>query len=159
MTPPDRPPTESRKQTLLAEFKNLIEAPERDRIFMRRAVSPQNIHGSILKNRERTSSHRDKSENRPLKRVRFELASQGSLKESVGGSGQKTASWPSRRKRSLRGKVKPDERQIRRSGGHSFQIVPIKDHFEALAIEVKSLKREVELIRSCRVNDGNKEGG
>ncbi|KAJ5100754.1 hypothetical protein N7456_007008 [Penicillium angulare] len=98
MTPPDRPPTESRKQPLLAEFKNLIEAPERDRIFMRRAVSPQNIHGSILKNRERTSSHRDKSENRPLKRVRFELASQGSLKESVCRSGQKTASWPSRRK-------------------------------------------------------------
>ncbi|KAJ5267861.1 hypothetical protein N7478_001343 [Penicillium angulare] len=152
MTPPDRPPTESRKQALLAEFKDLIQAPERDRISMRRAVSPQKIHGSILKNRERASSHRDKSEDRPLGRVRFEPASQDSLKESGCGPEKKTASW------SLRGKVKPDERQIRRSGGYSSQIVQTKDHFEALAIEVKSLKGELELMRSCRVNAGNKEG-
>jgi hypothetical protein len=52
--------------------------------------------------------------------------------------------------RSLRGKVKPDERQSRRNGGNSPQSMKNKDHIEALGTEVKSLKKELETMRSCR---------
>ncbi|KAJ6016465.1 hypothetical protein N7540_011056 [Penicillium herquei] len=138
---------------------------------MRRVVSPRKIHGSILKNRERTSSHRDKSEERPLKRVHFEPVPQGSLKESVCGPGKKTASWSvpniaaAPTPRSLANfttqaeqATAPDEQRIRRRGGLSPQIVKSHDDFEALAIEVKSLKRELELMRSSRMNAGISEG-
>ncbi|KAJ6004586.1 hypothetical protein N7540_012955 [Penicillium herquei] len=62
------------------------------------------------------------------------------------------------RKRTLRGKAKPDEQQIRRRGGLSPQIVKSHDNFEALAKEVKSLKRELELMRSNSMDAGISEG-
>jgi hypothetical protein len=59
--------------------------------------------------------------------------------------------------RSLRGKVKPDERQSRRNGGNSPQCMKDKDHIEALGTEIKSLKRELESMRSCRLDARSSE--
>ena len=66
--------------------------------------------------------------------------------------------------RSLRGKVKPDERQSHRNGGNSPQSMKNKDHIEALGTEFKSLKMELESMRSCRLDARssemlNREGG
>ncbi|CAG8280473.1 unnamed protein product, partial [Penicillium salamii] len=148
MTPPDKSSTESRMHTLLADFQKSIETSDRARVSAEPTVSSQKIPRSILKNRERTSPRRDRPEDRPRKRVRFEPASGGPLKESVLSSAhapeKSIASW------SLRGKVKPDERQSRRNGGNSPQSMKNKDHIEALGTEVKSLKRELETMRSCR---------
>ncbi|CAG7995248.1 unnamed protein product, partial [Penicillium salamii] len=73
----------SRMHTLLADFRKSIETPDRARVSAEPTVSSQKIRRSILKNRERTSPRRDRPEDRPLKRVRFEPASGGPLKESV----------------------------------------------------------------------------
>ncbi|KAJ6163735.1 hypothetical protein N7497_003714 [Penicillium chrysogenum] len=149
MTPPDKSSTESRMHTLLADFKKSTEASGRARVSVEPTVSSQS---SILKNRERTSPRRDRPEDRPLKRVRFEPASGGPLKKSVPFSPEKSiASW------SLRGKVKPDERQGRRNGGNSPQSMKNKDHIEALGTEVKSLKMELESMRSCRLDARSSE--
>lgn len=59
--------------------------------------------------------------------------------------------------RSLRGKVKPDERQGRRNRGKSPQSMKNKDHIEALGTEVKSLKMELESMRSCRLDARSSE--
>ncbi|OQE07388.1 hypothetical protein PENFLA_c170G06761 [Penicillium flavigenum] len=154
MAQPNKSSTESRMHTLLADFKTSIEASDRARVSVEPTVSPQRIRPSILKNRERTSPRRDRHEDRPLKRVRFEPASGGPLEESVPSGAHapdgSIASWPSRRKRSLRGKVKPDERQSRRNGENSPQSMKDKDYIEALGTEIKSLKRELESMRSCR---------
>ncbi|KAI1828746.1 hypothetical protein DTO027I6_9890 [Penicillium roqueforti] len=83
MTPPNKLSTESRMHTLLADFKTSIEASDRARVSVEPTVSPQKIRRSILKNRERTLPRRDRHEDRPLKRVRFEPASGGPLEESV----------------------------------------------------------------------------
>ena len=86
MTPMDKSSTESRMHTLLADFKNFkksIDVSDRARVSVEPTVSSQKIRRSILKNRERTSPHRDTPEDRPLKRVRFEPAPGGPLKESV----------------------------------------------------------------------------
>jgi hypothetical protein len=83
MTPPDKSSTESRMHTLLADFQKSIETSDRARVSAEPTVSSQKILRSILKNRERTSPRRDRPEDRPLKRVRFEPASGGPLKESV----------------------------------------------------------------------------
>ncbi|OQE60831.1 hypothetical protein PENNAL_c0294G03614 [Penicillium nalgiovense] len=100
MPPPDKSSTESRMHTLLADFNKSIEASGRARVSVEPTVASQKIRRSILKNRERTSPRRDRPEDRPLKRVRFEPASGGPLKESVPFSPEKSiASWPSRRKR------------------------------------------------------------
>ncbi|KAJ5337380.1 uncharacterized protein N7506_005402 [Penicillium brevicompactum] len=53
-------------------------------------------------------------------------------------------------KESLRKKFKPDERQSRRNGGNFPQSMKNKDHIEVLGTEAKSLKRELETMRSCR---------
>lgn len=77
--------------TLLADFKKSNEASDRARVSVEPTVSSQKIRRLILKNRERTSPRRDRSEDRPLKRVRFEP---GPLKESVLFSPEKSiASW------------------------------------------------------------------
>ena len=81
MTPPAS--TESRIHTLLADFKNSIETSDRARVSAEPTVSSQKIRCPILKNRECTSPRQDRPEDRPLKRVRFEPASGGPLKESV----------------------------------------------------------------------------
>ncbi|OQE70188.1 hypothetical protein PENNAL_c0122G11516 [Penicillium nalgiovense] len=94
MTPPDKSSTESRMHTLLADFKKSTEASDRARVFVEPTVSSQKIRRSILKNRERTSPRRDRPEDSPLKRVRFEPASGGPLKESVPFSPENSiASW------------------------------------------------------------------
>ncbi|KAJ6136845.1 hypothetical protein N7497_012097 [Penicillium chrysogenum] len=152
MTLPDKSSTESRMHTLLADFKKSTEASDRARVSVEPTVSSQKIRCSILKNRERTSPRRDRPEDRPLKRVRFEPASGGPLKKSVPFSPEKPiASW------SLRGKVKPDERQGRRNGGNSPQSMKNKYHIEALGTEVKSLKMELESMRSCRLDARSSE--
>ncbi|CAG8906598.1 unnamed protein product [Penicillium salamii] len=158
MTPMDKSSTESRMHTLLADFKNFkksIDVSDRARVSVEPTVSSQKIRRSILKNRERTSPHRDTPEDRSLKRVRFEPAPGGPLKESVLSGAhvpeKSIASW------SLRGKVKPDERQSRRNGGNSPQSMKDKDHIDALGTEVKSLKRELESMRSCRLNARSSE--
>ncbi|CAG8422384.1 unnamed protein product [Penicillium salamii] len=103
MTPPDKSSTESRMHTLLADFRKSIETPDRARVSAEPTVSSQKIRRSILKNRERTSPRRDRPEDRPLKRVRFEPASGGPLKESVLSGAcapeKSIARWPSRRQR------------------------------------------------------------
>ncbi|KAF4772471.1 hypothetical protein HAV15_009090 [Penicillium sp. str.  len=161
MTLSDKPSNESRMHTLLADFKTSIEASDRARVSVEPTVSPQKIRRSILKSRERTSPRRDRPEDRPLKRVRFKPASGVPLEEFVPSGARAAeksiASWPSRRKRSLRGKVKPDERQSRRNGGNSPQSMKDKDHIDALGTEVKSLKRELESMRSCRLNARSSE--
>ncbi|KAJ5330535.1 hypothetical protein N7476_000318 [Penicillium atrosanguineum] len=148
MTPPDNSSTKSRMHTLLADFQKSIETSDRARVSAEPTVSSRKIRRSILKNRERTSPHRDRPEDRPLKRVRFEPASGGPLKESVPSGAhapeKSILSW------SLRGKGKPDERQSRRNGGNSPQSIKNKDHIEALGTEVKSLKRELETMRFYR---------
>ena len=83
MTPPDKSSTESRIHTLLADFKKSIETSDRARVSAESIMSSQKIPRSILKNRERTSPRRDRPKDRPRKRVRFEPASGGPLKESV----------------------------------------------------------------------------
>ncbi|CAI7662088.1 unnamed protein product [Penicillium palitans] len=94
MPPPDKLSTESRMHTLLADFNESIEASGRARVSVEPTVASQKIRRSILKNRERTSPRRDRPEDRPLKRVRFEPASGGPLKESVPFSLEKSiASW------------------------------------------------------------------
>ncbi|KAJ5348576.1 uncharacterized protein N7506_001829 [Penicillium brevicompactum] len=148
MTPPDKSSTESRMHTLFADFQKSIETSDRARVSAEPRVPSQKIPRSILKNRERTSPRQDRPEDRPRKRVRFEPASGGPLKESV-LSGAHTpeksiASW------SLRGKVKLHERQSRRNGGKSPQSMGNKEDIEALGTEVKSFKRELETMRSCR---------
>ncbi|KAJ5350269.1 hypothetical protein N7541_007996 [Penicillium brevicompactum] len=185
MTPPDKSSTESRMHTLLADFQKSIETSDRARVSAEPTVSSQKIPRSILKNRERTSSRRDRSEDRPRKKVRFEPASGGPLKESVLSSAhapeKSIASWSvsffvphppnisipvllliyyagragdkgliRTNNRSLREKFKPDERQSRRNGGNSPQSMKNKDHIEVFGTEVKSLKRELETMRSCR---------
>ncbi|KAF3003908.1 hypothetical protein E8E15_000004, partial [Penicillium rubens] len=77
MPPPDKLSTESRMHTLLADFKKPIVASGRARVSVEATVASQKIRRSILKNRERTSPRRDRPEDRPLKRVRFEPASGG----------------------------------------------------------------------------------
>ncbi|KAJ5346942.1 uncharacterized protein N7506_000195 [Penicillium brevicompactum] len=155
MTPSDKPSNESRMHTLLADFKTSIEASDRARVSVEPTVSPQKIRRSILKSRERTSPRRDRPEDRPLKRVRFKPASGVPLEEFVPSGARAAeksiASW------SLRGKVKPDERQSRRNGGNSPQSMKDKDHIDALGTEVKSLKRELESMRSCRLNARSSE--
>ncbi|CAG8230400.1 unnamed protein product, partial [Penicillium salamii] len=148
MTPSDKPSNESRMHTLLADFQKSIETSDRARVSAEPRVPSQKIPRSIPKNRERTSPRRDRPEHGQLKRVRFEPASGVPLKESV-LSGAHTpeksiASW------SLRGKVKLHERQSRRNGGNSPQSMEKKGDIEALGTEVKSFKRELETMRSCR---------
>ncbi|KAF4772412.1 hypothetical protein HAV15_002038 [Penicillium sp. str.  len=173
MTPPDNSSTESRMHTLFADFQKSIETSDRARVSAEPRVPSQKIPRSIPKNRERTSPRRDRPEHGQLKRVRFEPASGVPLKESV-LSGAHTpeksiASWsvfflvaPSTPIISTPvllliyyagragEKVKPGERQSPRNGGNSPQSMKNKDHIEALGTEVKSLKRELETMRSCR---------
>ena len=59
--------------------------------------------------------------------------------------------------RSLRGKYKPDERQSPHKEGNSPQSMKNKDHIEALGTEIKSLKRELETMRSCRLDARSSE--
>ncbi|CAG8023288.1 unnamed protein product, partial [Penicillium nalgiovense] len=153
MTPPAS--TESRIHTLLADFKNSIETSDRARVSAEPTVSSQKIRCPILKNRECTSPRQDRPEDRPLKRVRFEPASGGPLKESVlSGAHAPEKSIPSW---SLRGKYKPDERQSPHKEGNSPQSMKNKDHIEALGTEIKSLKRELETMRSCRLDARSSE--
>ncbi|KAJ6019914.1 hypothetical protein N7499_003790 [Penicillium canescens] len=97
MTPPNKSPTESRMHTLLEDLKKSIEASDRARVSVEPTVSSQKIRRSILKNREHTSPRRDRPEDKPLKRVRFEPASGSPLKESVSSGAhapeKSIASW------------------------------------------------------------------
>ncbi|KAJ5348620.1 uncharacterized protein N7506_001873 [Penicillium brevicompactum] len=150
MTPPDNSSTESRMHTLFADFQKSIETSDRARVSAEPRVPSQKIPRSILKNRDRTSP-----EHGLLKRVRLEPASGVPLKKSV-LSGAHTpeksiASW------SLRGKVKLHERQSRRNGGKSPQSMENKEDIEALGKKVKSFKRELETMRSCRTDARSSE--